>query len=234
MATTKPRRRRLPKQLGLVARSRGGWRSRAGRPRGRSGEYIPHVKRARVTKNTPVHVTLKCVEGLPSLRQVKYRRVILRVFAEEGARKGFRLVHYAIRRDHMHLVCEADATLALSRGIQRVASRVARLLNKELKRKGRFFADRFHGRAIRSPKDMRNVLSYVYLNLHKDKAKRRIRILSPDSCSSHAWFDGWQHASPGGPPEPGTRAPVAQAQSWLLRKGWRRHGLIRLDERWPP
>ncbi len=205
----------------------------AGRPRGRSDHYIAHIPRPRVTKSTPVHVTLKCVEGLPNLREVKYRRIILRVFADEGARKGFRLVHYSIRRDHLHLVCEADETLALSRGVQRVASRVARWLNKRLGRRGRFFAGRFHGRVMRTPKDMRNVLSYVYLNLHKDRARRRIRVLSVDSCTSHTWFDGWKHRA-GPADDPSERDPVARPKSWLLRKGWRKHGLIRLDERSPP
>jgi hypothetical protein len=133
----------------------------------------------------------------------------------------------------MHLVCEGNDTQALSRGVQRVASRVARLLNKRLRRKGRFFADRFHGRVIRTPKDMRNVLSYVYLNLHKDKARRRIRVLSVDSCTSRTWFDGWRHRGSAAD-DPSTRDPVARPKSWLLRKGRRKHGLIRLNERWPP
>ena len=229
----KRRRRPHPKQLGLVARSRGGWRAGAGRPKGRSKHYIPHVPRARVTKSTPVHVTLKCVEGIPSLRQVKCRRIILEVFADEAARKGFRLAHYSIRRDHLHLVSEGDDTQALSRGVQRIASRVARRLNKMLGRRGRFFADRFHSRVIRTPKDMRNVLSYVYLNLHKDEAKRRVRIRTVDPCTSHTWFDGWKHLGSAAD-SPAARDPVAHPKSWLLRKGWRKHGLIRLDERWPP
>jgi REP element-mobilizing transposase RayT len=227
------RRRRgtRPRQLGLSARTRGGYRAGAGRPRGRSDRYVPHIRRPKVTRSTPVHVTLKCVEGIPSLRRLRRRRVILKVFAEEGARKGFRLVHYSIRGDHIHLVCEANETLALSRGVQRVASRIARLLNKQLGRRGRFFADRFHGRVVRTPKDMRNVLSYVLLNLHKDEAKRRIRVLDPDSFSSHRWFDGWKHGRSADKPD--ARDPVTEPRSWLLTKGWRRHGLIDLDERRP-
>ena len=48
-----------------------------------------------------------------------------------------------------------------------------------------------------------------------------------DPCSSAAWFAGWRVppvANGIGPP------PVASARTWLARVGWRRHGLIRLEE----
>ena len=224
------RRVRKPAQLSLAAQGkRGGYRKNAGRPKGRSAHYIPHITRPKVTRSTPVHVTLKCVDGLPSLRRVRPREIILRVFGEESPRKGFRLIHYSIRKNHIHLVCEGNDSECLSRGIQRVASRVARLLNRLFGRRGRFFADRFHGRVIRAPRDMRNVLSYVLLNHAKDCAKKGIAFHQADSFSSAKYFDGWAHD-----PhvlEPEAKAPVAEARAWLLRVGWRKHGAIRLDER---
>jgi len=43
---------------------------------------------------------------------------------------------------------------------------------------------------------------------------------------SGRWFEGWaRNAAP-----PVDRPAVARAQTWLLRAGWRRHGLIRSDE----
>jgi REP element-mobilizing transposase RayT len=154
-------------------------------------------------------------------------------FRAECQRKGFRLVHWAIRSNHLHLVCEATERLALSRGMQRLASRLARRLNAAFGRRGALFRDRYDGRVISTPRQMRNVLSYVLLNLHKDQARRGRLVCGIDPCSSGRYFDGWadvpQELLAGGERAP----PVAQAQSWLLRVGWRRHGLLRTTERAP-
>jgi len=114
---TRSCRRAQSRQLLLRSRGkRGGYRAGAGRPSGRSNHYVPHVSRPAVTRHNAVHVTLRVVEGVPSLRRSTPARLVEQVFREERARKGFRLVHYAIRSNHLHLVCEADEQQALSRG----------------------------------------------------------------------------------------------------------------------
>jgi hypothetical protein len=50
-------------------------------------------------------------------------------------------------------------------------------------------------------------------------------LLKEDNFSSAAWFDGWRiradiRCLKTGPP------PVSAAETWLLSKGWRRHGLL--------
>ena len=158
------------------------------------------------------------------------------VLATENRGKGFRLVHYAVRSNHLHLVCEADERLALSRGIQRLGSRVARGINRLLGRSGKLFADRFHARVFRTPREARRVLAYVLLNAHKDLARRGARLVGLDPFSSGVYFDGWAHLGPRAPPRLDTDdggAPVTKPASWLLRVGWRRAGLIRTDERAP-
>jgi putative transposase len=217
------------KQLGLRARGqRGGWRAGAGRPRGsRTSTRIPHRTRERITRNEAAHVTVKVVPLGRSLRSARARMAIERIFAAEKRRKGFRLLHYAIRRDHIHLVCESDDTTALSRGVQRLGSRIARRLNRLWSRRGQLFADRFHGRVLRTPRELRNVLRYVLLNEHKDALAEEGRLLGGglDPGSSAAWFDGW-HPTVRPPPVDGRDPPVTSAVSWLARKGWRRHGLL--------
>ena len=182
------------------------------------------------------HVTLRCVEGLRSLRRPRALRVVERVFAAEKSRKGFRLVHYAVQSNHMHLVCEADDPLALSRGVQRVACRVARRVNELWKRNGRLFADRFHSVVFSTPRQARHVLAYVLLNAQKDWAKLGIERDGIDLASSGELFDGWEDAEPRGPPPRFAveeDCPVTKPGSWLLSQGWRRHGLLRRDERAP-
>jgi hypothetical protein len=73
---------------------------------------------------------------------------------------------------------------------------------------------------------VRNALAYVLLNARKHW-KQRTGSAPPtrlDEASSAGWFDGWVRR--GLPPEAIESAPVAPARSWLLRVGWRRHGLL--------
>ena len=183
-----------------------------------------------------MHVTLRVVEGVPSLRRRRPAELVEDVFREERQGKGFRLVHYAIRSNHLHLVCEADEQQALSRGVQRLAARIARGLNRLLRRTGRFFRDRFHNRVIRSPRQARNLLAHVLLHEHKDRAKQGVRIGGIDLYSSGAFFDGWADSYARPLPREGPaadRTPVAGPKSWLLRVGWRRYGLVRTTEKAP-
>jgi len=47
-----------------------------------------------------------------------------------------------------------------------------------------------------------------------------------DPRSSAAWFTGWG----GTVTAPGSASPVVAARTWLVRVGWRRHGLVDIDE----
>src|SRR6185503_2494297 len=102
----------------------------------------------------PVHVTLKIVRGLPRLRSRDTYAALRAAFASGCDRFGFRLVHYAVLNDHLHFLVEAADRATLSRGLQGLAVRVAKALNKLWRRKGRVFADRYHDRILRSPKEV--------------------------------------------------------------------------------
>jgi hypothetical protein len=169
---------------------------------------------------------------LPKLRQRAVYRAICEAFDKGRARAGrleggvFRLVHYSVQNDHLHLVCEAKDRTSLSRGIQGLSIRIAKGLNRLWERKGKVFADRYHDRILRSPREVRNVLRYVLNNgrRHLQHFQRR----RPDAFSSGAWFDGWRDYVYDG--FLGSEGPVARARTWLLATGWRRHGRILLTE----
>jgi REP element-mobilizing transposase RayT len=182
----------------------------------------------------PVHVTLRVVDGLGSLRKGPARRAIFRAFAKGCDRFGFRLVHFSVQHNHLHLVCEADDERALARGMQALSIRVAKALKRRLERSGRVFADRYHSRPLRTPREVRNALAYVINNSRHHGPKRGPGWMDP--CSSAVFFTGWK---------PGTSIeadecleelwsdagrPFAAAVSWLLRTGWKRHGLLATDE----
>jgi REP element-mobilizing transposase RayT len=60
---------------------------------------------------------------IPSLRSHKIVRAIEAAFRRGCERAGFRLVHYSLQDDHVHLIVEADGVAAPGRGIP--ARRVA-------------------------------------------------------------------------------------------------------------
>ena len=89
------------------------------------------------------------------------------------------------------------------------------------RRKGSIFADRYHDRILRTPKEVRNALAYVLNN-----AKRHgIFEAGVDAFSSGLWFDGWREAKP----SVSVPSILPKARTWLLTLGWRRWGLISLD-----
>ena len=47
---------------------------------------------------------------------------------------------------------------------------------------------------------------------------------------SDPWFDGWKHDGWREGLLPPDMRTVADPQTWLLRVGWRRHGLLAIDE----
>ena len=95
-------------------------------------------------------------------------------------------------------------------------------------RRGKVFADRYHVQVLDSPRQVRNALCYVLQN-SRHHGRQFSRHEPTDPLSSGWYFDGWRH---GPAPITPTREEkvVAPARSWLLRKGWRRHGLIGLEE----
>lgn len=169
---------------------------------------------------------LKLLREVSTLRTKSKVKVIRRALREACNRGQFRITDWSIQDDHLHLVCEAKDATALSRGLQGFNVRVAKGLNKLLGRRGRVFADRYHSRILKTPREVRNALAYVLLNArHHGKG---LLPYEPDPFSSWASFDGWRFA-PSGLGDSGV-GETGPPHSWLRRTGWRRHGLLDLNE----
>jgi putative transposase len=177
----------------------------------------------------PLHVTLRAGRGLTSLRKqavfMELRRSI-----KQASRLWFRIVHFSVQSDHVHLFVEAADRESLSRGAAGLSIRLARAANRAIGRRGSVWSDRYHARPLRTPREVRHALVYVLMNWRKHLATAR----GPDPCSSAFWFDGWKtrlgfSSPPGWNAEEG--APIVPSTTWLGSQGWRRRGLIRLTER---
>jgi len=217
------------KQLPLRPKTWGGAREGAGRKKSdRAG--VPHRPRARVKKKTVLHVTVRLVPEVRSLRRFKLTPAVRAAFLRTK-KNQFRLCQFSIQRDHLHLACEADSNEGLSRGMQGLEISVAKRVNAKLGRKGKVFADRFHAVVVTSPRQMRNALCYIMNN-----ARRHGERLDPsyggiDPFSSAWHFDGWSHDRwRQGLSPPKEQPCVVPATSWLLREGWQKHGRIGVTE----
>ena len=72
-----------------------------------------------------------------------------------AVRFGFRLVHYAVMGNHVHLIVEAEDRRALWRGMQGLGVRIAKGMNRLMGRAGRVLVDRYHAHILRTPTEVR-------------------------------------------------------------------------------
>ena len=224
---------RRPKQLSLdeirFTTGRGGPRKGAGRPARRKG-IVHHVRREAVPGHCPAHITLRVREDVPSLRNRDFVREFGRSLAQVVGRGNFRVVHYSLQQNHVHLIVEAANRVVMGSGMKSISTRLAQAVNRVFERKGPVLDGRYHLRLLRTPREVRNAVSYVLLNVRKHW-KQRFGQAPPvrlDEASSGRWFDGWKRR-PRLPTEAVPR-PVVSPRTWLLGTGWRRHGLIDLAE----
>ena len=221
------------KQLGLqIPSTWGGTREGAGRKRA-AGGGPGHAVRPFHDRTHPLHVTLRVVKGVGSLRRSAVAAVIvarLRTVAHAerfaARRKRFRVVEFSIQTDHLHLLVEARDRIELARGLQGLVGPLARVVNPVLERKGTLFCVRYHARTLETPREVRNAVVYVLANAKKHPEWDAEPITQVergiDPCSSAPWSRAWAQR----PPPPRRLPPVCEAETWLLATGWRRRGLV--------
>jgi len=182
----------------------------------------PHTKRPELKRGQPVHVVLRVVDAVGSLRRrhmyKALREATIAVAKRELAYKedaAFRIVHLSIQRNHVHLLVEADHKMALSRGMQSFQISAAKQLNRALsvdsirvgertrgwmkramakRRRGTVFPDRFHQEIITCPQQARRTLAYVLNNWRKHREDQADFAAgwNVDPYSTGVYFDGWK------------------------------------------
>src|SRR5215831_5557057 len=152
-------------------KQRGGKRRGAGRPPKGSRAGSPHNQRPFLDPRYPVHVTLRVVDAVRSLRRRRTYHAIREATLVTARRDNFRIVQLSIQRTHVHLLVEADDKAALAAGMQGFQISAAKHLNAAIskgrpgpRRRGAVFPDRYHAEIITSPTQARHALSYVVNN----------------------------------------------------------------------
>jgi putative transposase len=236
-------RQRGPAQQELF-KQRGGKRRGAGRPPKGPRAGSPHRERPFLDERHPVHVTLRAVEAVGSLRRRRMYHAIREATITTARRENFRIVHLSIQRTHLHLLVEAKDKAALAAGMMGFQISAAKQINRAIskgrpgpRRRGSVFPDRYHSEIITSPRQARHALRYVLMNFRKHEEDRvaPMNEWKVDWFSSAAMFPDFVEYGD----EDGFlwRAPpsyepllVFRPQTWLLKRGWKKAGPISCRE----
>jgi len=162
-----------------------------------------------VSKHRPHHVTVRVARGTWNLRSQRCFAPIRAALAAVRRRSGFRVVHFSVQHNHLHLVTEAIDRKAMSNGLRSLLIRIARGLNRVMCARGRRFSDRYHEHVLGTPTEVRNALRYVIGNrfVHLGRWGHQLAHDLVDVFSSLAAAD-----------------LVDLPECWLLREGWTRAG----------
>lgn len=212
----------------------GGARRKAGRKPGPRSS-VPHRARAKHARANPVHATLRV--RLKSLRSQFVFPTVRGAIAAANARGGrrFRIPHYSVQSNHIHLLVEALERRDLLEGVRGLSVSLARRINRLLFRRGPLIADRWHGRALTTPRAVRHALVYLFGNAKK----HREPVGAIDPLSSAPYFRGFREFPFRAPveldptlvPRFARSAPPPPPRSWLLGGGLNRCEMISIHER---
>ena len=192
MAAISKRARKRHVQQSLFRR--GGKRRGAGRKPIGARAGARHAARRDFTSTQPVHVVLRVVAAVGSLRRRSMYKAIREASLTALVRERFRITHISVQRTHLHMLVEANDKAALGRGMQGFQISVARNINTVLgseraggssrrvtarpcgvapsrwarrrrpRRRGKVFADRYHVEVIETPTQARHSLRYLLGN----------------------------------------------------------------------
>jgi len=217
----------------------GGKRKGAGRPAKGRRSSERHKVRPAIVAAHPLHVTLRVEKDIGTLRRRSLYHALRKALGCVLGRHDFRIIDVSLQDGHVHLIVEANDKHALAKGMQAFEIVAARFINQAVsksrgkRRRGRVFSDRYHPKAMASPLAARHARAYVLNNWRRHRQDRRVSW-NVDPYSSGVSFDGWKET--GGknylaavPPDYPV-LPVSRPQTWLLTRGWIRHGLISVRE----
>jgi REP element-mobilizing transposase RayT len=151
--------------------------------------------------------------------------------AKKAQKFGLTINHFAILKNHLHLIVEVSGNAALGRGMRSFAGRFARAVRKRMKIAGPVFTGRYHLHVLKTPTEMKNALKYLFLNF----ARHSDLLDHVDEFCSAVFFHDLRGLLKGaanpllarqlarwGPR--GTPPYLRPPASWLARAGWMRAG----------
>jgi hypothetical protein len=148
---------------------------RAGRP-AKHDRNTRHIRRDRIHKLTSLHITIKVRQNKADIKSKRILKALHHAIMR-GRLKGMKVIHYTLEYNHVHLLVEAHCHKIMHKGMQAFGISIAKAINKIKITKGTVYKHRYHLRKINSPRELKNVLHYIFHNgIHH---KRAFSILDP-------------------------------------------------------
>ena len=138
------------------------------------------------------------------------------------ARPGFRVAHFSVQGNHLHLVVEAAGAATLAAGMKALAIRFAKGMNRLMGTQGPVLQDRYHLHVLRTPAEVRRAVAYVTGNAASHARRRgepvaegfRDRFASPERpelvAPGRTWLLG--RAGPGTMDRDGPRSAAGRCR----------------------
>lgn len=137
---------------------------------------IRHIARDEIRRLTPLHLTVKIEKQKAGLRNKSILKT-LHTSIKKARQKGLKIIHYTLEYDHIHLLVESDNNETLGRGMQSFGISFSKGINKIKATKGKVFKTRYHFRKLKTPKEVKNAINYIFGN--SIKHKNAISVVSP-------------------------------------------------------
>jgi hypothetical protein len=163
-----------------------------------------------------VHVSIRVAGHVWNLRSQRSFAVFDDALRAAGRRRDFRVVHFSVLGNHLHLIVEASGTRAFALGVRGFSIRLARGLNEMMGLSGPVLADRYDAHVLRTPAEVRNAVRYVLGNFESHAERRG------EPRSTKGWVDPFSSAAKKRPRREQLtlfeEAVTAPAETWLLRR----------------
>jgi REP element-mobilizing transposase RayT len=124
---------------------------------------IRHISREDIKKPTSLHLTIKVRENKADIKNKQILKA-LHHSIKRARMKRLKIVHYTLEYNHIHLLVEAEIKQLVHQGMQAFGISLAKKINTIKRLKGTVYKHRYHLRKINSPRDLKNVLHYIFNN----------------------------------------------------------------------
>ena len=135
---------------------------RAGRP-AIHDKGIRHIERDEIFRPTSLHLTIKVRENKADIKSKQVLRALHHAIMR-ARYKGLKIVHYTLEHNHIHLLVEAADKRIVHLGMQALGISLSKRINKIKCAKGTVYKHRYHLGKITSPRELKNVLHYIFNN----------------------------------------------------------------------
>ncbi len=112
----------------------------------------------------PYFVTAVTKDRQPIFRNRQAADLMLKELAQLRDELGFSLLAYAVMPDHLHLLVAPSAAVDLSRIMQSIKGRFARLWNRQSRTVGSLWQPRYYESAVRTEAQLWRWIEYINQN----------------------------------------------------------------------